>query len=89
MENSQEQGDSASFPTEDGPASGLEAAKAAALEKAGLKDTEVNWGRVHEDYEDGRLVYEGKFFHESEEYEFEADAVTGEIISWERENMFD
>lgn len=89
MENNQGQDGGASFSAENKAASGLEAAKAAALEKAGLSDAEVTWGRVHEDYEDGRLVYEGKFFHESEEYEFEADAATGEIISWERENRFD
>ncbi len=75
--------------TEEGPTSGLEAAKAAALAKAGFDDTEVTWGRIHEDYEDGRPVYEGKFVHGTEEYEFEADAATGEIISWEMESIYD
>ena len=34
------------------------------------------------DYDDGRLVYEGKIFHNSIEYEFEIDATTGEITDW-------
>ncbi len=91
MEENQKQdgGEASLSPAEDGPASGLEAAKNAALEKAGLSGSEVTWGRVHEDYEDGRLVYEGSFVNGTEEYEFEADAVTGEIISWEMESIFD
>lgn len=91
MEENQKQDDGVTSlsPAEDSPASGLEAAKAAALEKAGLSSSEVTWGRVREDYEDGRLVYEGSFLSGTEEYEFEADAVTGEIISWEMESIFD
>ncbi len=89
-ENQKSNGGEASLSSaENDPASGLEAAKAAALEKAGLSDSEVTWGRVHEDYEDGRLVYEGKFYEGTQEYEFEADAATGEIISWEKESIFD
>ncbi len=77
------------LPTEDGPVSGLEAAKDAALKKAGLSDEDVTWGRVYEDFDDGRMVYEGKFLHETDEYEFEADAATGEITDWEVESIFD
>lgn len=37
------------------------------------------------DEDDGRLVYEGEIYHENKEYEFEIDASTGEIISWEQD----
>lgn len=89
LEKNQQGSGSSSLPAENDPVSGLEAAKDAALAKAGLRADEVTWGRVHEDFDDGRLVYEGSFFHGSDEYEFEADAATGEIISWETDSIFD
>ena len=67
----------------------LEDAKAAALKKAGLKDSQVTWGNVHADYDDGRLQYEGKFFHNSLEYEFEIDAGTGNVTDWDVESIYD
>lgn len=63
--------------------SGIEAAKAAALKQAGLSSANVRWGKVKPDYEDGRLVYEGKFYYNNLEYEFEIDAATGVILDWE------
>ena len=71
---------------EDNPSTeitGIEAAKAAALKHAGLSSVNVIWGEVKPDYEDGRLVYEGEFYYNNLEYEFEIDAVTGVIIDWE------
>ncbi|MDO5089407.1 MAG: PepSY domain-containing protein [Leptotrichiaceae bacterium] len=35
------------------------------------------------DREDGRIVYEGKIIYNGLEYEFDIDAVTGKVISWE------
>lgn len=67
----------------------LEAAKAAALERAGLTSEEVVWSYVHEDYEDGCLIYEGKFCCGNQEYEFEVDAATGAVIDWEAEYHHD
>lgn len=61
----------------------LDAVKKTALKAAGLKDTDVTWGKVHPDYDDGRLIYEGKFFSGGFEYEFEIDAATGNIIDWD------
>lgn len=38
--------------------------------------------KIEFDYEYGRLVYEGKIVYNYVEYEFEIDAVTGEITDW-------
>ena len=37
------------------------------------------------DRDDGRLVYEGEMRDGRTEYEFEIDAVTGAVLSWEVE----
>lgn len=63
--------------------SGIEGAKAAALKMAGLSDSDVRWGEVEQDYDDGRLIYEGEFYYNHMEYEFEIDAATGAVIDWD------
>ncbi len=67
------------------PSSGvtMESAKAAALKMAGLTSENVRWGKVKQDYEDGRLVYEGEFYYNNMEYEFEIDAATGAVTDWD------
>ena len=65
--------------------SGVEAAKAIALKQAGLSSASVRWGKVKPDYEDGRLIYEGEFYYNNLEYEFEIDAATGGIVDWDVE----
>lgn len=67
----------------------LEKAKATALKTAGLQDGQVTWGRVYKEYDDGRLLYKGKFFYNSFEYEFEIDTVSGAVVDWDIESMFD
>ena len=63
----------------------LEDAKAMALKKAGLKETDVVWKNHGKEYEDGRLVYKGEFLCNGMEYEFEVDAATGNFLDWEVE----
>ena len=67
----------------------LEDAKAAALKNAGLTTANVIWGKVKSDYDDGRLIYEGEFFYNNLEYEFEIDAATGMLLDWDVESIFD
>ena len=62
---------------------GIESAKAAALKMAGLSSANVKWDKVKQDYEDGRLVYEGEFHCNHMEYEFEIDAATGVFLDWD------
>ena len=45
--------------------------------------------RIVTDYDDGRMEYEGKIIYNNMEYEFEIDAATGNITSWEAESIFD
>ena len=68
---------------------GIDRAKAAALAAAGIEDSQVTWGRVKMDYDDGRAVYEGKFFYGSLEYEFEVDAAEGIVTEWDVESIYD
>lgn len=72
-----------------GAVSGIEEAKAIAVKQAGLSLSDVAWGEVKTDYEDGRMVYEGEFFCRSMEYEFEIDAATGQVKKWEMESIYD
>lgn len=67
------------------PSSGvtMESAKATALKMAGLSSENVRWGKVKQDYDDGRLIYEGEFYYNNMEYEFEIDAATGAVIDWD------
>lgn len=67
----------------------LEEAKAAALKQADVKDDQVTWGRVHRTFDDGKMIYEGKFYYNSLEYEFEVDAATGAVIDWDVESIWD
>ena len=73
---------------EDGAIS-LADAKAVALKMASLQDSQVTWGRVHKEYDDGRQIYKGEFYFQDMEYEFEVDALTGELVDWEVESIYD
>lgn len=70
--------------------SGLEEAQAAVLEMLGAaSEADVTWSYVSEKYRDGRLVYEGKLFYDSMEFEFELDARTGAWIEWDSDWIHD
>lgn len=60
-------------------------AKQKALEHAGVKEDETTFLQVKQDYEDGVLVYEVEFFvaTTNSEYDYEIDATTGEIRSFD------
>ncbi len=62
-----------------------EAAKAAALNHAGLQEQQITLYRYELDRDDGRLVYEISFLVGNMEYEYDIDAETGAVVSWERE----
>lgn len=63
----------------------LDEAKRAALKKAGLKSSEVTFLKAKQDFDDGSMKYELKFYSGSMEYEAEVDALTGKILDWESE----
>lgn len=60
-----------------------EAAKAAALKHAGLKESEVTFLSVKQEKDDGRDVYDVEFYVGTKEYDYEIDAYSGEIISYD------
>ena len=64
---------------------GVEAAKTAALNHAGLSASAVTFLEVDYDWEDGRMVYEVEFVTGQTEYEYEIDASTGAVVKYETE----
>ncbi|MCC8080286.1 MAG: PepSY domain-containing protein [Oscillospiraceae bacterium] len=61
-----------------------EEAKAAALAHAGLTADEVTFTKQKLDYDDGRSVYDIEFYTaEYAEYDYEIDAATGEVLSFD------
>ena len=69
------------------PASGTaiteDAARQAALTHAGLTESDVQFVQCKLDRDDGRQVYDVEFYTATAEYDYEIDAVTGEILSYD------
>lgn len=64
---------------------GAEAARAAALKHAGVKAANATFFKTQWDWEDGRAVYEVEFYSGDTEYDYDVDALTGAILSWDHE----
>ncbi len=64
---------------------GEDAALAAALDHAGLTETEVSRLKCKKDFDDGRVEYEVEFKSGGYEYEYTIDAATGAILDHERD----
>lgn len=62
---------------------GEETAKVAALEHAGLNETDLTFIRAYLDWDDGRTVYDIEFYQGNTEYDYEIDAVSGAILSFD------
>lgn len=62
---------------------GANAAKKTALDHAGLSAAEITFLEVDYDWEYGRMVYELEFVANQIEYEYEIDAVTGDVVKFE------
>ncbi len=60
---------------------GVEAAKQIALAHAKVAQKDVTFIKAELDTEDGRAVYEIEFYSGNVEYDYDIDAVSGEIIS--------
>ena len=61
-----------------------EAAKAKALEHAGLTEADVTFIKAELDRENGRTVYDVEFYTaDYKEYDYEIDAASGEILSFD------
>ena len=53
------------------------------MKHAGVTEKDVTWPRVHMDYDDGWQVYEVEFRVGWTEYNYDIDAVTGQILGYE------
>ncbi len=62
----------------------LEQAKAVAIENAGVKADEVTIVKEGYEIENGRTEYEIEFFLGNAEYDYEIDAETGKIVSFDQ-----
>ena len=60
-------------------------AKQIALQNAGLKESEVTFVKCGLDMDDGRMEYEIEFYRGNLEYDYDIDAVTGAIVSMDRD----
>lgn len=60
-------------------------AREIALEHAGLAEADVTFVKVRMDRDDGRLDYDVDFYSGNTEYDYEIDAATGEIVSFDSE----
>ena len=72
-----------SIPTQSSADIGADRAKEIALDHAGVSASKATFVRAHLDYEDGRRVYDVEFYSGSKEYDYEIDAATGDILSYD------
>lgn len=64
---------------------GTDKAKEIALNHAGLSNSQVTFKKVKLDIDYDFATYEIEFYHNYYEYEYEIDAITGEILKYERD----
>ena len=67
----------------------LQEARNIALTHANLDISVVNMVKCESEYDNGVLVYEIDFTYNNYEYDYKVDANTGEIISYDKDNIYD
>lgn len=60
-------------------------ARQAALDDAGLTESEVTFIKTKLDQDNGSMVYDIEFYTASQEYDYEIDALTGKVLSVDNE----
>ena len=63
----------------------VDRAKQIALNDAGVKESNAVFLRANLDWDDGRMKYEVEFYSGNTEYDYDIDAVTGAILSSDRD----
>ena len=66
----------------------LQEAKQIALDNAGLKESDVIFVRTELELDDGYWKYEVEFYNDNKEYDYDIDATTGQIISFDQDAEF-
>lgn len=64
---------------------GMDKAVEKALAHAGLTKEEVTLVQQNQEYDDGVLVYEIEFVTDTQEYDYELDGITGEVLKFAQE----
>ena len=67
----------------------LDEAKNIALTNANLTEDAVQFLRTEQEYDDGVLVYEIDFTHGDFEYDYKINANTGDVVSYDRDSIYD
>ena len=63
-------------------------AKQIALDRvSGAKESDLT--KFHLETDDGRQVYEGEIRYNDKEYDFEIDAISGDVVNWEEDSIYD
>ena len=65
-----------------------EQAKQIALQHAGLMESQVVFARTELDFEHGKHLYEIEFYSGQTEYDYDIDAETGDILSFDQDAEF-
>ena len=72
-------------PTQNGSYLTPEQAQDKVLEHVGMTADEVTFRKVELDHDDNRMIYEIELLASGREYEYEVDAQSGSILSWDFE----
>ena len=64
---------------------GLDEAERIALENAGVAEADAVYVTAHPEYDDGAYIYNVEFYSGNTEYDYEIDAYTGEIRSFDQD----
>ena len=67
----------------------LDEAKNIAVTNAGVDINSVEFTREELDHDNHTLVYELEFFYNNIEYNYEINATTGDIISYDKDSIYD
>ena len=67
----------------------LDEAKNIAVTNAGVDINSVKFTREELDHDNHTLVYELEFFYNNIEYDYEINATTGDIISYDKDSIYD
>ena len=71
------------------PSITLDEAKNIAVTNAGVDINSVKFTREELDHDNHTLVYELEFFYNNIEYDYEINATTGDIISYDKDSIYD
>ena len=65
----------------------LDEAKKIALDDSKLNENDVTYTESKIDFDDGKKIYDIEFIYNNQEYNYEIDATTGEIVSYDKDNI--